>query len=108
MAQETYTVRESSASPLNASRGGMTRTRQRNAVLNARVQENNGTTRINLGGGNSAAIKVSFLNRSTGTVEGRIDMNGSEGSNKFRFGGTSGRSFDEAVKSVKRDIVRNI
>ena len=108
MAKEVTTAREAGANPLNTSSSPMTRTRQHNAVMNARVQENSGTTRINLGGGNSVAIKVSFINRSSGTIEGRLDLNGSEGRNKFNFGGNSGSSFDEALRKVKRDIVRNI
>ena len=108
MAKETYTAKERSVSSLSSENRPMTRARKRNAVLNARVQQNSGTTRINLGGGESVSINVSFVNRSQGTIRGTLDTKNASGSNRFQFGGRSGKSFEEALDEVKRDIVRNI
>ena len=108
MAKETTTARESRANPINSTGGQMTQTRQRNAVMNARVEPSEGRTRINLGGGQSAVINVHYVNRSQGTITGTLNLNGGSGSNRFNFGGRSGRTFDDALLEVKRDIRRKL
>ena len=108
MAKESGVVRESSVSPLNGLGRSMSLTRQRNAVMNAKVEPSEGRTRINLGGGQSAVIGVHFVNRTQGTVTGQLNLASGGGSNQFHFGGRSGRSFEEALLEVKRDIRRNL
>ena len=108
MASEVFTAKEGSVNPINASGRSMTPTRQRNAIMNARVEPSRGKTRIDLGGGQSATIEVSYVNMSQGSVRGKLNMRDYEGANSFKFGGSSGRSFEDAVNEVKRDLRRNI
>ena len=108
MASEVFSARESRVNAINVTGGQMNRTRQRNAVMNARIEPSEGRTRINLGGGQSAVINVHYVNRSQGTITGTLNLNGGSGSNRFQFGGRSGKSFEEALNEVKRDIRRNL
>lgn len=108
MAKETISARETKVSQINSTGGQMNRTRQRNAVMNAKIEPSEGKTRINLGGGQSATINVHYVNRSQGTITGTLNLNGGSGSNRFLFGGRSGKSFEDALNEVKRDIRKNI
>ena len=108
MPKEPVTARESSVSPVNSTGRRMTPVRQRNAVMNAVVEPSEGTTRINLGGGQSASIRVHYINRMQGTITGTLNTANASGSNRFNFGGRSGLSFEDALMEVKRDIRRNI
>lgn len=108
MASEVFSARESRVNAINATGGQMNRTRQRNAVMNARIEPSEGRTRINLGGGQSAVINVHYINRTQGTITGTLNLNGGSGSNRFQFGGRSGRDFEDALLEVKRDIRRNL
>lgn len=108
MAKETTSARESGVNPVNSTGRRMTPVRQRNAVMNAQVDPSEGRTRIDLGGGQSAVINVHYVNRSQGTITGTLNTDRGSGSNRFQFGGRSGRSFEEALNEVKRDIRRNI
>ena len=108
MAKESTVARESNVRPFNSIGRSMTPTRQRNAVMNAMVEPSEGRTNINLGNGQSAQINVHYVNRTQGTITGQLNLSSGSGSNRFHFGGRSGRSFDEALLDVKRDINRNI
>lgn len=108
MAKEITVAREKNIGSANSIGGQMSRARQRNAVMKAKVEPSEGKTSINLGGGQSAEIKVHYINRSQGTITGTLNLNSGSGSNRFHFGGRSGMSFDEALDEVKRDIRGNI
>lgn len=108
MAKETTIARESNVNPLNVAGRQMTQARQRNAVMNASIAPSEGRTRISLGVGQSAVINVHYVNRTQGTITGTLNLNRGSGSNRFNFGGRSGKTFEDALLEVKRDIRRNI
>lgn len=108
MAAEVNVVKERNANPINGSSKPMTRARQRNAIMNARVEPSSGTTRIDLGNNQSAQFRVTFVNQSQGRIDGTLNLNSGGGSNRFIFGGRSGRSFEEALMESKQDMRRNI
>lgn len=108
MAKEATKARESNVNTLNVAGRQMSQARQRNAVMNARIEPSEGWTHINLGGGQSAVINVHYVNRTQGTITGMLNLNSGSGSNRFNFGGRSGSTFEDALLEVKRDIRRNL
>ena len=81
MASEVTTAREGRVNAINSIGRQMTPTRQRNAVMNARIEPSEGRTRISLGGGQSAVINVHYVNRTQGTITGTLNLNRGSGSN---------------------------
>lgn len=109
MATEVFSAKEGTANPINALSRPLSTTRQKNAIMKANIEPSPGRTTVNLGGGYSARFDVHYINRYQGYIRGTLNSrNVRNGQNQFRFGGSTGMSFEEALDNVKRDMRNNV
>lgn len=109
MASEVFSARESNSSATNSVGRNAQTTRQRNLVSNASIPNEDGRTRIKLGGRDYVEFTVTKYNSTSGMINARLKQGSFEGSNGVPFGfqplNGEKQTFEQALAESKKDIL---